>query len=120
MVSVLIDCWRAKQEHAKSSANVDEAHIPSTSQLSSEQILRKLYARISNIIKNDKDKSVYLGIIRYEPLIIEDLMTWLADRELALPEREIKTYCDKEGICCVTREALTFGRRVRMMESAHD
>lgn len=72
-----------------------------------------MHGRITQTIKSDPDQSVYMGILRYEPVVVEDLMEWLGGRELSVPDLVVKGWCDKEGVCCVNRESLMGGRRAR-------
>jgi hypothetical protein len=114
MVKLLEDCWTAvnkpPQPPPESQHVNDIDALPDTS---SPAILQRLHSRISQIIKSDSDQSVYLGILRYEPLVIEDLMEWLGSREMSVSDLVVREYCDKESVCCVTRESLAGGKRPR-------
>ena len=65
------------------------------------------------VIKTDPDQSSYLRILRYEPLVIEDVAEWLAARDVPLAEMTLKPFFDEQSICCVSRESLVKGSRSR-------
>jgi hypothetical protein len=119
MIALLEECWKARQEKPNptlsdaTAAIVDAGSPTSTilSDVSSEALLLRLHKRISQMIKSDVDQSVYLGILRYEPLVVEDLVDWLLERDVEVPEHIVRRWCDKEGICCIGRESL--GGRLR-------
>jgi hypothetical protein len=81
--------------------------------ISSPALLLRLHKRITQVIKSDADQSVYSGILRYEPVVVDDLVEWLTERDVAVPELVVRGWCDKEGVCCVARESLRNGRRSR-------
>jgi hypothetical protein len=83
------------------------------SDISSPALLLRLHHRITQTIKSDHDQSVYSGILRYEPVVIEDLIDWLSKRDMALPELVLRGWCDKQGVCCVARDSLSGGRRAK-------
>lgn len=56
---------------------------------------------------------MYYRILRYEPVVLEDLVDWLKEREVSVPELVVRGWCDKEGVCCVARDSLNGGRRAR-------
>lgn len=121
MIKLLEECWKAtNQKSPPPSPQRPNADLISTPlggdnlpDVSSPALLLRLHSRISNTIQTDADQSMYLGILRYEPLVVEDLMEWLEERELAIPELVIRGWCDKEGVCCVSRESLNGGKRAR-------
>jgi hypothetical protein len=118
MISLLEECWTASQAPPipPSSPSHADPSTPSSTilpDLSSPALIRRLHARISQTIKSDADQSVYLGILRYEPLVVEDLVEWLTERDLEVPELAVRGWCDKESVCCVGRDSLGGGRRAR-------
>ena len=56
---------------------------------------------------------MYCGILRYEPIVVEDLVNWLEERGVSVPELVVRGWCDKEGVCCVASDSLNVGRRAR-------
>jgi hypothetical protein len=115
MISILEDCWKATQQPVKQLHLPPETPVPPSVpiDLSSPAILRRVQARIFQTIKADPDQGVCCGILRYEPVVIEELVVWLKDRGVDVPELVVRGWCDKEGICCVGAESLRTGRRAR-------
>jgi hypothetical protein len=119
MIKLLEECWRAANKRPptqQESAIQEDIESPVDDvrpDVSSPALLSRLHTRISQTIKSDPDQNVYLGILRYEPLVIEDLMDWLEEREITVSDTVIRGWCDKEGICCITRESLVGGKRAR-------
>jgi len=114
MISILEECWKATQQPIKQHLLPPET--PATSlpiDVSSPAIFRRLQARILQTIKTDPDQGVYCGILRYEPVVIEELGAWLKERGVNVPELVIRDWCDKEGVCCVGADSLKGGRRAR-------
>jgi len=103
MIALLEQCWKA--QHRDPSPPTSHESID----LSSPAVLLRLHSRITQVIKSDGDRSVYSGILRYEPVVLEDLMEWLGKRDASLPEF-VQGWCDKAGICCVSRETQIGGR----------
>ena len=108
MISLLEECWKASQQ-----PTTPKTLIPSSEDISSPALLLRVHTRITEIIKSDDDQSVYCGILRYEPVVVEDLVNWLKERGLFVPELVVRGWCDKEGVCCVARDSLNGGRRLR-------
>ena len=119
MISVLEECYLATQKPKIAPQQPDiSTPIPSvsksdTADLSSPALLLRIHHRITETIKTEPEQSVYLGILRYEPVVVEDLMEWLKERGIDVPEIAVRGWCDKEGVCSVARESLTGGRRAR-------
>jgi hypothetical protein len=120
MISVLEECWLALQNPKPPNPQLTaiSTPLPSTTatdsiDISSPALLLRVHGRITQTLKTDPDQSVYMGILRYEPVVVEDLMEWLAGRDLNVPDLVVKGWCDKEGVCCVARESLMGGRRAR-------
>jgi len=118
MISLLQDCWKATEQSIVEHPQTDrvETDRPSESSgldISSPALLLRVHDRITHTIKSDNDQSMYSSILRYEPMIIEDLVDWLAERHVSLPELVVRAWCDREGVCCVGRESLSGGRRPR-------
>ena len=120
MIKLLEECWKAANRPPRpppEAPSQGDTGTPAPTDwihdTSSPALRQRLYTRISKTIKSDADQSVYLGILRYEPLVIEDLMEWLERREMAVPDMVVRAWCDKEGVCCVTRESLAGGKRPR-------
>jgi Slx4 endonuclease len=115
MISILEDCWKATQQPVKQHLLPPETPVSSSLpiDLSSPAILRRVQARIFQTIKTDPDQGVYCGILRYEPVVIEELVAWLKERGVDIPELVVRGWCDKEGICCVGADSLKGGRRAR-------
>jgi len=115
MIALLEECWKATQKLAKPHLAPPETPVGSSlpADVSSAAILRRLQARISQTVKDDADQSFYCGILRYEPVIIEDLVLWLKERGVDVPELVVREWCDKEGVCCVGKDGLQGRRRAR-------
>ena len=128
MISLLKECWEATQQPPPEAPRpapsqlvetIDNPIDPATPaptilpDVSSPALLLRLHKRITQTIKSDIDQTVYSGILRYEPAVVEDLVEWLTEREVAVPELVVRGWCDKEGVCCVARESLRNGRRSR-------
>jgi len=119
MIAILEECYLATQKPKPVPQNTDIS-TPThcilsldTTDLSSPALLLRIHNRITETIKMDQEQSVYLGILRYEPVVVEDLMEWLKERGINVPEIAVRGWCDKEGVCSVARESLTGGRRAR-------
>ena len=84
---------------------------PPTPDCSSPALEARLHARITESIK--ADGGWYARILRYEPVVVEELVEWFAGRGIEVAEGVIKRWCDREGVCCVGRESLGGGRRAR-------
>ena len=121
MISLLEECWRATQQPTtqKLTQDIDSTTDTPTQKMSqgpevsSPALLLRLHKRITQVIKSDIDQSVYLGILRYEPVVIEELVEWLERRDVVVPGLVIKGWCDKEGVCCIGRDSLAGGRKIR-------
>jgi len=130
MITLLEQCWKATQTQFSALETLTSKIAPQTpAQASSTAannqyeglpespdspaILQRLHTRISKTIKFDHDQSVHLGILRYEPVVIEDLVEWLMKRDMCVLEVVVRSWCDKEGVCCIWRENLVGGSRVR-------
>jgi Slx4 endonuclease len=115
MISILEDCWKATQQPIKQHLLSPDTPVASSLpvDLSSPAILRRVQARIFETIKTDPDQGVYCGILRYEPIVIEELVAWLKGRDVDVSELVVRGWCDKEGICCVGADSLKGGRRAR-------
>jgi hypothetical protein len=107
MISLLEECWKASQQQPTTT----KACI--TEDISSPALLVRLQTRITQTIKFDDDQSMYCGILRYEPVVVEELVDWLKERGISVPELVVRGWCDKEGVCCVARDGLNGGRRPR-------
>ena len=106
MISLLEECWKASQQPTTPRTCITE-------DISSPALLLRLQTRISQTIKSDDDQSMYYRILRYEPVVLEDLVDWLKERDVSVPELVVRGWCDKEGVCCVARDSLNGGRRAR-------
>ena len=122
MITILEECWHATHKPKPPPSQLTQltlstpkssAVVPDLTDISSPALLQRVHGRITQTIKTDVDQSVYMGILRYEPVVVEDLMEWLGERELSVPDLVVKVWCDKESVCCVTRESLMGGRRAR-------
>jgi hypothetical protein len=117
MISLLEECWQASQQPPPTlPSTIQDPNTPVSiiaPDISSPALLLRIHTRISQLLKSDVDQSVYSGILRYEPVVVEDLVEWLAEREIEVPELVVRGWCDKEGVCCVGRENLRGGRRAR-------
>jgi hypothetical protein len=80
--------------------------------LSSPALVARLHARITETIKTD-EVGWYARILRYEPVVVEELVEWFEGRGMEIGEVVLRGWCDKEGVCCVGRESLGGGRRAR-------
>lgn len=107
MIQLLEECWKATQQPTT------PIRTTSTVDISSPALLLRLQTRITQTIKSDADQSVYCGILRYEPVVVEDLVEWLRERDVSVPELVVRGWCDKEGVCCVGRDSSSGGRRAR-------
>ena len=106
MISLLEECWKASQQPATPKTCVIE-------DISSPALLLRLQNRITQTIKSDDDQSIYCGILRYEPVVVEDLLDWLKERGVSAPELVVRGWCDKEGVCCIATDSLNSRRRAR-------
>jgi Slx4 endonuclease len=117
MISLLEECWQASQKPPPPPPSTHlDPHTPTSTiapDISSPALLLRIHTRISQVIKSNVDQSVYSRILRYEPIVVEDLVEWLAEREIEVPELVVRGWCDKEAVCCVGRENLRGGRRAR-------
>ena len=115
MTALLEECWTATQMPRKQHLAPPETPVGSSLpvDISSPAILRRLQARISQIVRDDVDHSIYCGILRYEPVVIEDLVVWLKERGFDVPELVVRGWCDKEGVCCMGKDSPQGGRRAR-------
>lgn len=114
MTALLEECWKATQQVTQ------EPTVPAiplvtiaVEDASSPDLLTRLHNRITQTVKDDLDQSVYLGILRFEPVVVEDLVEWLTARDLVVPELVVRGWCDKEGVCCVNRGTLPGRHRSR-------
>ncbi len=108
MICLLEECWKASQR-----PTTPKTLIPSSDDISSPALLLRLQTRITEIITSDDDQSVYCGILRYEPVVVEDLVDWIKERGVSVPELVVRGWCDKEGVCCVARDSPSGGRTAR-------
>lgn len=106
MISLLQECWKAKQIKPTSPPSIPP-------ELSSQELIQRVHARISQTIKTDLDQSMYSSILRYEPVVLEDLVEWLTERDVQVPDLVVRGWCDREGVCCVARDSLGGGQRAR-------
>jgi len=89
------------------------APAPTTTQdVSSAALAARVHARITETIKREGGE-VYARILRYEPVVVEEMVEWFAGRGLEIGEGVVRGWCDGEGVCCVARESLGGGRRAR-------
>ena len=110
MISILGQCYKATTKASEPNPQTPATTVPD---LSSPALVARLHARITQTIKRDADQSVYTRILRYEPVVLEDLVEWFAERDIELGEVVVKGWCDKEGVCCVGRQSLSGGKRAR-------
>ncbi|BFZ64764.1 5'-flap endonuclease [Saitoella coloradoensis] len=71
------------------------------SPMSEAAILARLYTSITTSIKASPTQ--WSQILRYEPILLEDLTLWLSSEEggkIEVSEEVLKGWCDKHGICC--------------------
>ncbi|GAO52134.1 hypothetical protein G7K_6220-t1 [Saitoella complicata NRRL Y-17804] len=71
------------------------------SPMSEAAILARLYTSITTSIKASPTQ--WSKILRYEPILLEDLTLWLSSEEggkIEVSEEVLKGWCDKHGICC--------------------
>ena len=64
--------------------------------------------------------SFFEKVLIYQPIVIEDLTTWLNTKALSMvgvdeeiPSGLVKAWCEGRSVCCLWRETLRGGKRVR-------
>lgn len=85
-----------------------------------------LFEHITNAVRsaprttNPQEPSWYEKILLYEPIVLEDLATWLNTGELSragydgeVNPNDVKKWCESKSVCCVARISLRGKERKR-------
>ena len=97
-----------------------------TPTLSPEAAQKLLFSRITEAITTDprsqdkKQPTWHEKILMYDPIVLEDLATWLNTRGLArvgedreVSALEVRKWCEERSVCCLWRETLNGKARAR-------
>lgn len=76
----------------------------------------ELHCRISKVVRESgrigSKFSFYHSILMYDPIILEDIASWL--NSMFYPEKvdveDVKAWCETNGVCCVRSESLKVQR----------
>jgi hypothetical protein len=80
-----------------------------------------VYRLISEAVRESgklhSEFSFYHAILMYDPIILEDMTSWLKGKEefkgLGVDEKVVKVWCEAKGICCVRSETKAGKERTR-------
>lgn len=96
-----------------------KASVPPPSPKSAALKHTQLHHHISKVVRESgrtgSKFSFYHSILMYDPIILEDMTSWLNstfDHEKVDVE-DVKTWCEANGVCCVRSESLRAKRRKR-------
>lgn len=97
-----------------------KASVPPLSPKSAAFNSTQLHYRISKVVRESSGRtgskfSFYHSILMYDPIILEDMTSWLNSKfqNEGVDVEDVKTWCEANGVCCVRSESLRTKRRKR-------
>ncbi|EPY53367.1 structure-specific endonuclease subunit [Schizosaccharomyces cryophilus OY26] len=92
-------CEKLKEQGSfKNVSNQVAASFFPSSPSSYDDIVAKSHRAISKAVRDSKDKAIWLKILHYEPISLEEFSLWLRNSGLNLSSAIILSWCDTYGV----------------------